>query len=68
MAPFSAKLGDFQVPGHTGEHGVGLHKMDFLLDETGAGAVAMMRAVKQALDPDNILNPGEIFNLAGKSI
>lgn len=48
----------------TGEHGVGLHKMGFLVDETGAGAVDMMRAIKQALDPDNILNPGKIFSLA----
>ncbi|MFW5331889.1 FAD-binding oxidoreductase [Hydrogenophaga sp. ZJX-1] len=47
----------------TGEHGVGLHKMDFLLTEAGAGAVDMMRSIKRALDPDNILNPGKIFAL-----
>ncbi|MBT9554270.1 MAG: FAD-binding protein [Hydrogenophaga sp.] len=45
----------------TGEHGVGLHKMDFLLTEAGSGAVDMMRTIKRALDPDNILNPGKIF-------
>jgi D-lactate dehydrogenase (cytochrome) len=47
----------------SGEHGVGLHKMGFLEQEAGAGAVAMMRAIKQALDPDNILNPGKMFLL-----
>ena len=45
----------------TGEHGVGLHKMEFLVTETGQGAVDMMRTIKRALDPHNILNPGKIF-------
>ena len=45
------------------EHGIGLHKMDFLVAETGPGAIAMMRAIKNALDPKNILNPGKIFTL-----
>lgn len=47
----------------TGEHGIGLHKQGFLLDEAGAGAVDMMRVLKRALDPKNILNPGKIFAL-----
>ena len=47
----------------TGEHGIGLHKQGFLLDEAGAGSVAMMRTLKRALDPKNILNPGKIFAL-----
>ena len=45
----------------TGEHGIGLHKMGFLLDEAGAGGVALMRQIKHALDPGNIMNPGKIF-------
>lgn len=45
----------------TGEHGVGLHKMGFLRTEAGDGTIAMMRTIKQALDPDNIMNPGKIF-------
>jgi D-lactate dehydrogenase (cytochrome) len=47
----------------TGEHGVGLHKMEFLVTETGAGAVDMMRTIKRALDPKNIMNPGKIFSM-----
>ena len=47
----------------TGEHGVGLHKMDFLITEAGDGAVEMMRTIKRALDPKNIMNPGKIFTI-----
>jgi len=47
----------------SGEHGIGLHKMDFLLTEAGAPAVEMMRTIKRALDPHNIMNPGKIFLL-----
>jgi D-lactate dehydrogenase (cytochrome) len=47
----------------SGEHGIGLHKMDFLVNEAGAGAIEMMRTIKRALDPKNIMNPGKIFAL-----
>jgi D-lactate dehydrogenase (cytochrome) len=47
----------------TGEHGVGLHKMEFLVNEAGTGAIDMMRTIKRALDPKNIMNPGKIFSL-----
>lgn len=44
----------------TGEHGIGQGKMKYLDAEHGAG-VAVMRQIKRALDPDNILNPGKIM-------
>ncbi len=46
----------------TGEHGIGLHKQDFLVHEAGSSAVNMMRTIKHALDPQNIMNPGKIFS------
>ena len=44
----------------TGEHGVGMGKLDFLDAEHG-DAVAVMAAIKRALDPQNLLNPGKII-------
>ncbi|WP_439817258.1 FAD-binding oxidoreductase [Zavarzinia sp. CC-PAN008] len=45
----------------TGEHGVGLGKKAYLVAEHGPEAVALMRTLKRALDPQDILNPGKIF-------
>ena len=47
----------------TGEHGVGQKKMKYLEQEHGAEALAVMRTLKRALDPRNILNPGKIVVL-----
>ncbi len=47
----------------TGQHGIGTGKKDFLETELGAG-VDVMRTLKRALDPHNILNPGKIFSLS----
>ncbi|MFO7746702.1 MAG: FAD-linked oxidase C-terminal domain-containing protein, partial [Orrella sp.] len=45
----------------TGEHGIGLHKLNFMRQEHGEDALALMWALKRAYDPDNILNPGKVL-------
>ena len=47
----------------TGEHGIGVHKLDALVAEHG-DAVAVMQTIKRALDPRNILNPGKTVPLS----
>ena len=45
----------------SGEHGVGMHKIDFLVAEHGSEGVELMARIKQALDPLGILNPGKML-------
>lgn len=44
----------------TGEHGVGLHKLHYFEEERGAEAVEVLRKIRQAQDPLDILNPGKV--------
>jgi glycolate oxidase len=47
----------------TGEHGVGLAKKPFLKQQLGDSSYELLRLVKRSLDPQNLLNPGKIFDL-----
>lgn len=47
----------------SGEHGIGIAKMKYLEQEFGPAGVEALKAVKRALDPDNILNPGKIVSI-----
>ncbi len=50
----------------TGEHGVGLAKKEFLKDMINVPTMEMMRKIKKALDPNDVLNPGKIISHSPK--
>ena len=45
----------------TGEHGVGMHKKEYLKKQH-ADNIPVMKSIKKSLDPNNIMNPGKIFD------
>ncbi|MEY4404744.1 MAG: hypothetical protein RI976_675, partial [Actinomycetota bacterium] len=45
----------------TGEHGIGVGKIDYLISELGSEAVNVMAMIKAALDPNCIMNPGKVI-------
>ena len=45
----------------TGEHGIGIGKQPYMALEHGDVAIELMRAIKHAIDPDNIMNPGKVL-------
>lgn len=55
------------LPGRSGsvsaEHGIGLEKRRYLACSRSDTEIALMRTLKRALDPNNILNPGKVFEL-----
>jgi glycolate oxidase len=50
----------------TGEHGIGAARRDWLVRQRGEAAVEVMRSIKRALDPQDILNPGRVLGPAGR--
>ena len=46
----------------TGEHGIGSGKIEALVEETGQAAVDVMCSIKNAMDPNWILNPGKVIS------
>lgn len=44
----------------TGEHGVGIGKREYLVEELGEGTVEFMRTIKKTIDPLGLFNPGKV--------
>jgi D-lactate dehydrogenase (cytochrome) len=53
--------------GLQGEHGIGLGKKEFLVEEVGEGSLSVMRSIKAALDPYWLMNPGKVFDYSSDS-
>jgi FAD/FMN-containing dehydrogenase len=49
------------------EHGIGLSKVDLLKRYRDAKSILLMQSLRKALDPDTVLNPGKLLDLAGKT-
>lgn len=47
----------------TGEHGVGIGKKEFLIEELGEGTINLMKTIKRAVDPLWLFNPGKVNDL-----
>lgn len=54
------------IPG-TGEHGVGIGKKEFLVEELSEGTVGLMKTIKRAIDPLGIMNPGKVGTICRRS-
>ena len=47
----------------SGEHGVGVGKIEHIIEEHGEAHIEVQRMIKRALDPHNLMNPGKVFIL-----
>jgi glycolate oxidase len=50
----------------SGEHGIGLEKKPFLMDQIGSAGITLLQDIKKTLDPKNLLNPGKMFDMPDK--
>jgi FAD linked oxidases, C-terminal domain len=55
-----AEASDQILPSGTGEHGIGIGKKEFLIEELGEGTVELMKTIKKVVDPYNLFNPGKV--------